>query len=94
MTAEKPVPRPAPRSLQEDLLEDLRSSAPATASGPRQGRRASPRRPSAATDPSPAVELQVTPTRWTSPSVRAVPGGSGVLLAAGPIRLSLVLPRR
>jgi hypothetical protein len=92
MTAgEKPRAMRA-HTLHEDLLADLRGTTPTPT--PRQGRRAAPRRAATAAAPAPAVELQVTPTRWTAPSVRAVPGGSGVLLTAGPIRLSLSLPGR
>jgi hypothetical protein len=96
MTAgEKSAPRTArPRTLQEDLLEDLRSTAPVAAAPRRQGRPASSRRAPTTVDPSPAVELQLIPTQWTSPRLRSVPGGSGVLLSAGPIRLSLSLPGR
>jgi hypothetical protein len=82
------------RTLQEDLLAGMRDAAPVAAAGRAQGPRPAPRRPATDAEPVPAVELQVTPTRWASPSVRSVPGRSGVLLCAGPIRLSLSLPGR
>jgi len=92
---EIPTPLPArPRSLQEELLADLQGTVPPPVARPASGRR----RTAPAANPSkraqgesPTVELQVTRTRWSSPSVRSAPGRSGVVLSAGPIRLSVSL---
>ena len=79
-----------PGSLQEDLLHDLMHTVPIP--GPRS---ASGRVPAAGSgggagrSQAPTVELRVTPTRWTSPSVRSIPGRPGLILRAGPIRVSL-----
>jgi hypothetical protein len=87
--------RPArPRTLQEDLLEDLKGTVPPPVPAPTAGRRRKPPQahPSkGAQGDSPTVELQLTRTRWASPSVRPAAGRSGVVLSAGPFRVSVSL---
>jgi hypothetical protein len=83
-----------PRTLQQDLLEDLKGTVPPPVSVPTAGRRRTPppTHPSTrAQGESPTVELQLTRTRWASPSVRPAPGRSGVVLSAGPFRVSVSL---
>ncbi len=93
-TARRPAPRP--RTLQEDLLDDLRQATPMPA-GPPAGHQPAPAPPAAApAEPRSAlgVELRVTPQRWTAVSWRSLPGWTGFVLSAGPVRLSIgVLPR-
>jgi len=83
-----------PRSLQEDLLADLQGAVPPPAPRPGSGRgRTTPAALPSRRTPreAPTVELQLTRTRWASPSVRSVPGRSGLVLSAGPLRVSLSL---
>jgi hypothetical protein len=82
------APRPArARQLQEDLLQDLLHTAPQIPSG--GGQPARPGRPGAVRGQTPTVDIRVTPTSWASLSLRSVPGRPGVVLSAGPIRVSL-----
>lgn len=90
---EKPTSARA-RSLQEDLLADLQGAVPPPAPRPASGRsRTTPAALPSRRTPreAPTVELQLTRTRWASPSVRSVPGRSGLVLSAGPLRVSLSL---
>ena len=82
-----------PRTLRQDLLEDLKGTVPPPVSVPAAGRRKAPQaHPSRrAHGESPTVELQLTRTRWASPSVRPASGRSGVVLSAGPFRVSVSL---
>ena len=96
MTAGKkrPIGPARPRSLQEDLLEDLRRTTPMADPRP-DGHGARARRtPVEAAGRALPVTVQVTPTRWRAPSVRQVSGRPGVVLSAGPLRVSLDLFRR
>jgi hypothetical protein len=91
------IPTPTvsrPRTLQDDLLADLKGTVPPPIARPASGRgRTTPaKNPSRrAQGESPTVELQVTRTRWSTPSVRSAPGRSGVVLSAGPLRVSVSL---
>ena len=93
MTAseERPTGPTRPRSLQQDLLEDLRRTTPMA--DPRPGAHAARARrtPTEAAERALPVEVQVTPTRWRAPSVRQASGRPGVVLSAGPLRVSLDL---
>ncbi len=93
-TADKIRPRAKrPRALQDDLLDDLRQAAPMPVAHPVQ--RAAPpppeeRRGTAwvqAPTPRPTLELRVTLWQWSAPGVRRLRGG--VVLSAGPVRISL-----
>jgi hypothetical protein len=87
-------PAARPRTFQEDLLADLQGTVPPPAPRPGSGRgRTAPQAlPSRrAQRESPTVELQLTRSRWAAPSVRSVPGRPGVVLSAGPLRVSLSL---
>lgn len=95
MTVRENVPTGAvrPSSLQEGLLQDLLQTSPMPDPRPATGR-ARPRRtpPPEAAQRTPPVELRVTPTRWRAPGLRPGSGGQGLVLSAGPIRVSLGLP--
>ncbi|MGZ4540741.1 MAG: hypothetical protein ACXVXS_16640 [Blastococcus sp.] len=80
-----------PGSLQEDLLQDLMHTVPLPGLRSAGGRAPAAARTGGGTGrgQAPTVELSVTPTRWTSPSVRSMPGRPGLILRAGPIRVSL-----
>jgi len=94
-TLQNPTPPPArPRTLQEELLADLQGTVPPPVARPASGRsRTTPAKNPAkrAQGESPTVELQVTRTRWATPSVRSAPDRSGVVVSAGPIRLQVSL---
>ncbi len=92
-TADKIGPRAKrPRALQDDLLDDLRQAAPMPV--PHPVHRAAPppeaRRGTAwvqTPTPTPTLELRVTLWQWSAPGVRPLRGG--VVLSAGPVRISL-----
>ncbi len=92
-TADKIGPRAKrPRALQDDLLDDLRQAAPMPVAHPVH--RAAPppeeRRGTAwvqTQTPRPTLELRVTLWQWSTPGVRRLRGG--VVLSAGPVRISL-----
>lgn len=85
------TPSPRPRRLQDELLADLRQTAPLPIARPEVNRSASvpaERRPSK--DPqTPTIDVRVTPLRWSAPSLRPHGTGKGLVLTAGPIRVSL-----
>ncbi len=92
-TADKVRPRvKRPRALQDDLLDDLRQAAPMPV--PQPVHRAAPppeeRRGTAwvrTPMSTPTLELRVTLWQWSTPGVRRLRGG--VVLSAGPVRISL-----
>ena len=94
MTTAPPAgPRPTrSRTLREDLLDDLRHASPMPANRPAE------HPPSAVPTGAPAtatgVELRLTPRHWTSVNWRLLPGRTGLVLSAGPVRLSLGLLSR
>jgi hypothetical protein len=69
------------RTLQDDLLDDLRQAPvrPAPAPAPAQEAIAA----------APAVELRITPRAWSAAGWTRRPGGDGVTISLGPVRLSL-----
>jgi hypothetical protein len=79
------------RRLQEDLLQDLLQTAPIPATRPESDHlpASRPGRTGAGRGATPTVELRVTPRSWAPPSLRSVPGRPGVVLSAGPIRVSI-----
>ncbi|MGK5114855.1 hypothetical protein [Geodermatophilus sp. CPCC 205506] len=90
-------PSPRPRALQDDLLADLRQAAPMPVGRPEPAHPASapaqpssaPAQPSETTDPqTPVVDVRVTPFRWSAPSLRPGGAGRGLVLTAGPVRIS------
>ncbi len=92
-TADKIRPRAKrPRALQDDLLADLRQAAPMPiphpvhrAAPPPEERRGTAwvRTPMS----TPTLELRVTLWQWSAPGVRRL--RDGVVLSAGPVRISL-----
>jgi hypothetical protein len=98
MTAtEHAGPRSARRStLRDDLLDDLRHAAPMSAVQPTADQPAadqpvpvSAERPDATDPETPTLELRVTPRRWSAPSMRLPSSGVGLVVTAGPLRVSL-----
>jgi len=72
------------RTLQDELLADLRQAAPVPDAPPRA------ERPAPEPDHTPALQIRVTPLRWSCPRVRAVREPHPTLeLSAGPVRISL-----
>ena len=89
------TPPNRPRTFEEDLLEDLRQTAPVSDSPSSGSRPRGTAAPAAdARQSAPTVELRVTPTRWRSPSMRQAAGGQRMVLSAGPLSVSVDLPRR
>ena len=83
------------RTFQEDLLQDLQQTAPVSDSPSSRSRTRAPGTAAAdARDSAPTVEVRVTPTRWRSPSMRQAAGGHRMVLSAGPVSVSVDLPRR
>ena len=104
MTSHRSAPRTVrPRHRQDDLLHDLRATvpvpaAPPPATGPPATAPPAPVPPATAPDPSrptgagtPAVEVRLTPLRWSG--LRAAPAAdrTGVLLSLGPLQVFLGL---
>ena len=106
MTSDRPAPRSgaSPRNGRDDLLDDLRATVPVPAVPPSAADR--PADGSPATDPAvgptmtpapptdrgtPAVEVRLTPLRWSA--LRAAPAAdrSGIQLSVGPLQVFLGL---
>ena len=89
------------RRMQDDLLADLRQAAPMPVARPEDDRpapvpseRPDPaERPAERPDPAgsgtPAVEVRLTPLRWSAPSMRPVGTRTGLVLTIGPVRISI-----
>ncbi len=89
-------PSPRPRALQDDLLADLRQAAPMPVGRPEPEHPASaPAQRAESTDTqTPVVDVRVTPFRWSAPSLRPGGAGRGLVLTAGPVRISTTGLRR
>ncbi len=103
----RPTPRPArSRTLREDLLDDLRQAAPMPAAPPAPDipvpvvsapARSAPQpaaRPAPAAPETPTVELCVTPRLWWGFRMKTLGETPGVVIGAGPVRISLTGFRR
>jgi hypothetical protein len=91
-STDHPTQQPArPRTLRDDLLDDLLRAAPMPARQPTADSPTSvPAERPDATDPgTPTLELRLTPRRWSAPSMRPLPRGAGLVVCAGPVRVSL-----
>jgi hypothetical protein len=93
MTIEEPTApsSPRPRTLQDDLLADLRQAAPMPIPRFEADPSASlPADRSQRTDAgTPTVHVSLTPRRWSAPSLRPGGAGSGFVVTAGPVRVSI-----
>lgn len=71
---------------RDDLLADLQDEVATRPAAP-------PTPPPAAADgaaaPTPTFGLELTPLRWSLPSVRPAPRGAGLAVSVGPVRVSL-----
>ena len=83
-----------PRSLQDELLDDLRQAAPMPGPQPAQRRSAKPKPRDPAEQTPSGVELSLRPQRWSGLRMRPLPNRTGLVVSAGPVRLSLTLPGR
>jgi hypothetical protein len=85
MTTDRPTTRSVgTRRRQDDLLDDLRATVPV----PAPARTAPvPDTVPAAGPGTPAVEVRLTPLRWSLPRAAPVADPSGVLLSLGPLQL-------
>jgi hypothetical protein len=81
------------RTMQDELLHDLRQATPMPIV-PRAVEQAPQRPPESPDSPdrhTPSLHLHVTLQRRSWPRVRLLPGGSGLSVGIGPVRLSLAL---
>jgi hypothetical protein len=91
-TMERTTTRPPrPRRLQDELLADLRQTAPLPIARPEVNRPAPApaERPEPIARRTPTIDVRVTPLRWSVPRLRARGAGPGLVLTAGPIRISI-----
>ncbi len=93
MTAMEPTttPSPRPRTLQADLLADLRQAAPMPIARPKEDHSASvpAERPDPTVPETPTVDVRLTPRHWSAPSIRPPGTGTGLVVTAGPVRISI-----
>jgi hypothetical protein len=89
------------RRLGDDLLDDLRQAAPMPVARPARGVPVqvapAPRnleQPRPAPAEAPTVELAVTPRLWWGLRMKTLGEGPGVVIGAGPVRISLTGFRR
>ncbi|MFP5220297.1 MAG: hypothetical protein ACLGIG_11305 [Actinomycetes bacterium] len=74
---------------RDDLLADLQDEVSARPAAPPTP---PPGVPSGRVAPlTPALDLSVTPLRWSLPSVGPVPAGIGLAVTAGPVRFSVAV---
>ncbi|SFT86807.1 hypothetical protein SAMN05660657_03591 [Geodermatophilus amargosae] len=85
------TPRARPRTLQDDLLADLRQAAPMPIARPEAHDSASVRAErSDHTEPETVtVDVRITPLRWSAPSLRQRDTELGLVVTAGPVRISV-----
>ena len=86
--------RPRTSELRDDLLADLRQAAPPPAAAPPP--KAEPTQPSAPAEPaSPSfdVGLRLSRQPWSSPRLETAPGGAGLVVSGGPLRVRLGFSR-
>ena len=87
--------RPRTSDLRDDLLADLRQVTPAaTPSPPLHGTATEAAVPVDPPAPSVGVDLHISRQPWSQLRLRTAPGGSGLVLSGGPVRLRLGLSRR
>jgi hypothetical protein len=96
MTTDNRPPAPGAgrgRTMQDELLHDLRQATPMpivrtaveqAPPHPLEGPRPQERQ-------TPLLQVQVTLQRWSWPRARLLPGGSGLSVGIGPVRVSWTL---
>jgi hypothetical protein len=78
------------RTLRDDLLDDLRKAAPMPAAQPaREVSVPVPIEHPRPADPAPTVDIAVTPRFWWGLRMKTLSEGPGVVIGAGPVRISL-----
>jgi hypothetical protein len=88
------------RTLRDDLLDDLRRAAPMPAAQPERDVPAPvatavrPAGPPPAGTEAPTVGIAVTPRLWWGVRMATLGEGPGVVIGAGPVRISLTGFRR
>jgi hypothetical protein len=99
MTTDNRLPGPSAgrgRTMQDELLHDLRQATPMpivpaaveqTPSRPPEG-------PEPRDRQTPLLRVHVTLQRWSWPRARLLPGGSGLTVDIGPVRVSWALGGR
>jgi hypothetical protein len=84
------------RTLRDDLLDDLRQAAPMPVAQPaREVSVPVPVEQARARDTgAPTVDIAVTPRFWWGLRMKTLSEGPGVVIGAGPVRISLTGFRR
>ncbi|TFV86978.1 hypothetical protein [Blastococcus sp. CT_GayMR16] len=89
------------RTLRDDLLDDLRQAAPMPVARPARGVPVpiaavpgTAESPLPAPAEAPTLELAVTPRLWWGLRMKTLGEGPGVVIGAGPVRISLTGFRR
>ena len=80
------------RTMQDDLLHDLRQATPVPVVQTAVER--APDAPVARDRQPPSLHLELTVQRWSWPRLRLLPGGSGLSVGIGPVRVSCALGGR
>jgi hypothetical protein len=84
------------RTMQDELLHDLRQATPMpTLPATLEHAPQRPQeRPVACDGNTPSLHLDVSLQRWSWPRLRVLPGGPGLSVGLGPVRLSCALRGR
>jgi hypothetical protein len=81
------------RTLGDELLDDLRRAAPMPVAQPSR-EVAVPVESVPATAETPTIDVQVTPRLWWGLRMKTLGEGPGVVIGAGPVRISFTGFRR
>ena len=81
------------RTMQDELLHDLRQATPVpiVPTAAEQAPSRPPESPGPRERQIPLLLVQVALQRWSWPRARLLPGGSGLSVAMGPVRVSWTL---
>jgi hypothetical protein len=86
--------RPRPSHLRDDLLADLRQVTPPPAAAQSPAAEApQPSAPAGLASPSIDVDVRISRQAWSFPSLQPAPGGAGLVISGGPLRVRLGLSR-
>ncbi len=96
MTTVNRLPAPSAgrgRTMQDELLHDLRqvTPMPIVPTAVEQAPSRPPEGPEPRDRQTPLLQVHVTLQRWSWPRARLLPGGSGLTVDIGPVRVSWAL---
>ncbi len=99
MTTDDRPPAPSAgrgRTMQDELLHDLRQATPVpiVPTSVEQAPSRPPERRGPRERQTLLLQVQVTVQRWSWPRARLLPGGSGLSVGMGPVRVSWTLGGR